>query len=433
MLLPTRLALIDCNNFFVSCEQAFNPKLRQRPVVVLSNNDGCVVARSAEAKQRGIPMGAPYFQVRQQLAAIHGVALSSNYALYADMSRRVMQLIREQIPDQEVYSIDECFVDFSGFSADQALVQAFKIRQRLRQCLSITVSIGLGSSKTQAKLASEIAKQRATTGVCDLSGALSAERTAEMAAQPVEAVWGIGRRTAASLEDAGVCTIGDLLAKPQSWIRKRYSINLLRTINELKGQPCLGFQPEADARQQVIASRSFGQPVYEQADLVEAIATFVSRAAERLREDRSLTSMIQVYFRAKDPTHGGEACGDSAAVPLPVATDDTRILIRHALQALDKIYQPGLKYKKAGVVLSGIRPAQIAQPELFGFYAQASGPSPAMRLMDRVNQRYGRDTLRIASMGVSDDAAWHMSCSRRSRRYTTALDELPVFTASGMT
>ena len=433
MPLPTRLALIDCNNFFVSCEQAFNPKLRQRPVVVLSNNDGCVVARSTEAKQRGIPMGAPYFQVRQQLAAMQGVALSSNYALYADMSRRVMQLIREQIPDQEVYSIDECFVDLSGFSADQALVQAFKIRQRLRQCLSMTVSVGLGSSKTQAKLASEIAKQRATTGVCDLSGALSAERAAEMAAQPVEAVWGIGRRTAANLEDAGVYTIGDLLAKPTSWVRRRYSINLVRTVDELQGKPCLGFQPEADARQQVIASRSFGQAVYEQADLVEAVATFVSRAAERLRADRSLTSMIQVYYRAKDPAHKGEACGDSAALPLPVATDDTRILIRHALQALDKIYQPGLKYKKAGVVLSGIRPARIPQPELFGLYAQASGPSSAMRLMDRVNKRYGRDTVRVASIGVGDDAAWHMSCSRRSRRYTTALDELPVFTASGMT
>ena len=430
---PTRLALIDCNNFFVSCEQVFNPQLRHRPVVVLSNNDGCVVARSAEAKQMGIPMGAPYFQVRQKLAAIRGVALSSNYALYADMSRRVMQLIREQIPGQEVYSIDECFVDLSGFSADQALVEAFKIRQRLRQCLGLRVSVGLGASKTQAKLASEIAKQRGTTGVCNLSGRLSDERAAEMAAQPTRQVWGIGRRTAASLESDGVCTVGDLLAKPDSWIRKRYSINLLRTINELKGQPCLDFQVEAAPRQQVIASRSFGHPVYERADLVEAVSTFVSRAAERLRADRSLTSMIQVYYRAKDPARQGEACSDSAALPLPVATDDTRVLIRHALQALDRIYQPGLKYKKAGVVFTNICSAQIRQPELFGFYAQISGPSATMCLMDRVNQRYGRDTVRIASMGVSDDAAWHMSCSRRTRRYTTSLDELPVFTASGMT
>ena len=429
---PTRLALIDCNNFFVSCEQAFNPQLRQRPVVVLSNNDGCVVARSAEAKQMGIPMGAPYFQVRQKLAAIRGVALSSNYALYADMSRRVMQIIREQIPEQEVYSIDECFVDLSGFSADQALTQAFKIRQRLQKCLSLRVSVGLGNSKTLAKLASEIAKRRATTGVCDLSGTLSEERAAEMAEQPVGEVWGIGRRTADSLEAAGVNTIGDLLAKPESWIRKRYSINLLRTVNELKGQSCLDFQAEAAARQQVIASRSFGQPVYDHADLVEAVSTFVSRAAERLRADHSLAAMIQVYYRAKDPARQGEACGDSVALPLPMATDDTRVLIQHALQALDQIYQPGLKYKKAGVVFTNIRPAQIRQPQLFGLYAQASGPSAAMRLMDQVNQRYGRDTVRIASMGVSDDAAWHMSCSRRTRRYTTALDELPVFTASGM-
>lgn len=432
--MPTRrLALIDCNNFFVSCEQAFNPKLRNRPVVVLSNNDGCVVARSAEAKQAQIPMGAPFFQVRKQLEAIGGIALSSNYVLYADMSHRAMRLIREQIPDQEIYSIDECFVDLSEFPADQALVQAFRLRQRLLQCLSLPVSVGIGASKTQAKLASEMAKhQRHGAGVCDLSGNWSAERQAEIAQQPVDRVWGIGRRTAQSLETAGVLTVGDLLNKPLSWVRKRYSINLLRTVEELKGQDRLMFQADWEPRQQIIASRSFGNPVYEHNDLVEAISTFVARAGERLRSDRSLASTIQVYYRAQDPTQGNMPCGDDIALPLPQATDDTRLLIRQALQGLDRIYKPGLKYKKAGVVLTGLRSANIWQPTLLGLYPEAAGPAPAMKLMDSVNQRYGRDTLRIASMGVDDDALWHMSCSRRSRRYTTMLDELPVFTASGM-
>lgn len=430
---PRRLALIDCNNFYVSCEQAFNPTLRDRPVVVLSNNDGCVVSRSREAKLAQIPMGVPYFQIRQRLAEINGVALSSNYVLYADMSRRAMQLIREQVPDQEVYSIDECFVDLTPFPADQALVKTFELRHRLLQCLSLPVSVGIGPSKTLAKLATEVAKRRPdSTGVCDLSGTLSPERQSEIDQQPVDKVWGIGSQTSRSLAAAGVHTIGDLLAKPVSWIRRRHSINLLRTVEELKGQNCLSFQPAAEPRQQIIASRSFGQAVYAQSDLVEALSTFVTRAAERLRQDHSLTSLLQIYYRAQDPAADGAPCTDGVAIHLASPTDDTRRLIQQALQGLELIYQPGLKYKKAGVVLSGITPAYQIQPDLLSPYPLATGPSDTMRLMDSVNQRYGRDTLRIASMGVGKTAAWHMSCSRRSRRYTTSLAELPLLSAHGM-
>jgi DNA polymerase V len=380
-------------------------------------------------------MGAPYFQVRQRLAAINGVALSSNYVLYADMSRRAMRLIRDQIPDQEVYSIDECFVDLSGFPADRALVQAFNIRQRLLQCLSLPVSIGIGSTKTQAKLASEMVKQQKyALGVCDLSGTLSAERQSDMARQPVSRVWGVGHRTAQTLESAGVHTVGDLLAMPETWIRRRFSINLLRTVSELKGRDEFAFQDAPEPRKQIIASRSFGQPVYARADLVEAVSTFVARAAERLREDRSLTSMIQVYYRAQDLSNDSAPCTDGVTLPLFTATDDTRQLTRQGLKALDLIYRPGLKYKKAGVVLTGISSAnqEQKQPDLLEPYPTTREPNQTMQLMDRVNRRYGRDTLRIASMGFNDDAPWHMSCSRRSRRYTTALEELPVFSASGM-
>ncbi len=425
-----RLALVDCNNFYVSCEQAFNPSLRDRPVVVLSNNDGCVVSRSAEAKRAGIPMGVPYFQIRQQLADIGGVALSSNYVLYADMSRRAMRLIREQMPKQEIYSIDECFIDLSDFAADQALIKAFKLRQHLLQCLSLPVSIGIGSSKTQAKLASEMVKhQPSASGICDLTGP---KRLSEMTEQPVCRVWGIGRRTAQSLEVANVLTVGDLLNKPERWIRKHYSITLLRTVEELKGVDRLALESAPEPRQQVIASRSFGNPVYKQSDLAEALSTFVARAAERLREDRSLASTLQVYYRAQDPAAEGKPCADAIVLPLTQATDDTRLLIRIALDGLDQIFQAGLKYKKAGVVLTGICSADIPQPGLAGLYPEPGGHSTVMQLMDNINQRYGRDTLRIASMGVNRDASWHMSCSRRSRRYTTALDELPVFSAHGM-
>lgn len=429
---PRRLALIDCNNFYVSCEQAFNPALRNRPVVVLSNNDGCVVSRSAEAKQAGIPMGVPYFQIRQQLAAIKGAVLSSNYVLYADMSRRAMRLIGAQFPAQEIYSIDECFVDMTGLSTDQALVQAFKLRQHLWQCLSLPVSVGIGGTKTLAKLAAEVAKRPGATGVANFSTPMSIERLTEMRQQPVGAIWGIGRRTTQSLEAANVVTVGDLLDKPESWIRKRYSITLLRTVSELKGQDQLGLQADPAPRQQVIASRSFGNPVYTESELGEALATFVARAGERLRQDRSLTSMMRIYYHAKDPAANGEPCADEITLPLPRATDDTRLLIQWALTGLSRIYQPGLKYKKAGVILSGISSADIRQPGLTGLTPEAVGPSPLMTLMDRVNQRYGRDTVRIASMGVDANAAWHMSCSRRSRRYTTALDELPRLSIYGM-
>lgn len=428
-----RLALIDCNNFYVSCEQAFNPTLRGRPVVVLSNNDGCVVSRSAEAKQAKIAMGVPYFQIRKQLADINGVALSSNYVLYADMSSRAMRLIREQIPKQEIYSIDECFVDLSDFPADRALVEAFRLRQRLLQCLSLPVSIGIGSSKTLAKLASAIAKRRpASSGVCDLSGPLDHERQSEMLTQPVSEVWGIGHRTTQSLETAGIHSVGDLIGKPESWLRKRYSINLLKTVSELKGQSCLGFQTAREPRQQIIASRSFGQAVYEKPDLIEALSTFATRAGERLREDHSLASVLQIYYRAQDPANAGAACADSIVLSLLPATDDTREIIRQALHGLDLIYRPGLKYKKAGVVLAGITSADIQQPALPGIYPLTTGSSQTMRLMDQVNQRYGRDTLRVAATGTGKKSAWHMSCSSRSRRYTTTLTELPLLSAYGM-
>jgi DNA polymerase V len=274
--------------------------------------------------------------------------------------------------------------------------------------------------------------QTVPSGVCDLSGYLSAERQEEMAAQPVGRVWGIGQRTAQSLAAAGVLTIGDLLVKSDRWLRQRYSISLLRTVEELRGVDQYGGPSIVQPRQQIISSRSFGHAVYEQADLIEAVSTFVARAAERLREDRSLASTIQVYYRAIHPDDG-RPCGDSASVLLPLATDDTRKLIRQALHGLNLIYQPGLKYKKSGVVLTEISPADVRQPELGGLYSESTGASRAMQLMDRVNQRYGRDTLRVATMGVNGDALWHMSCSRRSRRYTTALEELPVFSAYGMT
>ena len=431
-----RLALVDCNNFYVSCEQAFNPALRKRVVVVLSNNDGCVVSRSAEAKQAGIPMGVPYFKVRQQLDYLGGAALSSNYALYADMSHRAMALMRNMAEHQEIYSIDECFLDFSGLPLDQAIVQATKIRQTLWQCLSLPVCIGLGATKTQAKLANEMAKTlKEPSGICNLSGSLSEPisswRQRQMESMPVGSVWGIGRRTAHSLEGFGIKTVGDLLHASPQRLRKHYSINLFRTLAELNGEACIGLEPVAQARQQIIASRSFGHAVEAEADLGEALTTFTTRAAERLRTDGSLTSSLQIYVRGSPFKEKTGSPDDATTIQLPSPTDDTRQLVEAALSGLKLIYQPGARYKKAGVVLGGIVPAHHYQPDLLTARYRNDSVT-LMRVMDQINNRFGRDALRVATMGYRKKADWHMSCSRRSRRFTTALGELPVFSSLGM-
>lgn len=427
-----RLALVDCNNFYVSCEQAFNPALRQRVVVVLSNNDGCVVSRSAEAKFAGIPMGVPYFKIKDLLKQLGGVALSSNYALYGDMSQRAMSLMRNMAENQEIYSIDECFLDFSGLTIDQAMVQSAKIRHTLWQCLSLPVCIGLGSTKTLAKLANEMAKTlKEPSGICSLGESLSPWRERQMEEMPVGSVWGIGRRTALSLEALGITTVGQLLRTPAQQLRKYYSVNLFRTLAELNGQPCIGFEQDTSARQQIIASRSFGHAVEKEEDLHEALSTFATRAAERLREDGSLASSLQVYVRGNPFSEQEDTPDEAILIRLDSPTDDTRRLVDAALTGLKHIYRIGCRYKKAGVVLGGIVPLHHYQPDLLTA-KQRNESASLMGVMDRVNERFGRDALRVASMGYRKKADWHMSCSRRSRRYTTALEELPVFSSLGM-
>lgn len=430
--LPRRLALVDCNNFYVSCEQAFNPKLRGKPVVVLSNNDGCVVSRSAEAKAAGVPMAVPYFKIRQSFEALGGIALSSNYALYADMSHRAMSLMRDMAESQEIYSIDECFLDLSGFSSDQALIQAVQIRKTLWQCLSLPVCVGVGSTKTLAKLANEMAKTlKEPSGICDLTDPISSRYRSQMEAMAVNSVWGIGRRTALSLEKLGIRTVGDLLRAPAQRLRKNHSVNLLRTLAELKGQACIGFEQTAPARQQIIASRSFGRAVHEEQDLNEALSTFATRAAERLRADGSLASSLQIYVRGNPFDDPHATPDDAITVQLTAPTADTRQLVDAALFGLKRIYRSDHRYKKAGVVLGNIVSAAHYQPDLLSVPHQ-SNSIPLMRAMDQINERFGRDALRVASMGFRDKADWHMSCSRRSRRYTTTLEDLPVFSSLGM-
>ena len=420
-------ALVDVNNFYVSCERVFNPALENRPVVVLSNNDGCAIARSNEVKALDVKMGTPWFQM-QALARQHNiVALSSNYALYAEMSSRVVSILRGYSPEVEVYSIDESFLDLGGLKklwpSFTALGQS--IRQRMRQWIGLPVCVGIGPSKTLAKLANHIAKRNPYfNGVCDLASMDEAQRTDLMAAIEVGEVWGVGGRINTYLQAAGIRTVKDLRDTPRAWLRSRFGVVMERTGNELRGISCLALEEVAPPKKEIVSSRSFGQLVHALPDLSEAVANHASSAAEKLRAQGSVCNAIQVFiqtnrFREQDPQYGG-----SIVIPLPNASADTRLLVRAALFGLKKIYRPGYAYKKAGVMLMGIGEAQVAQGSLLPEHGADARSKRLMQAIDALNARYGRNTVSVFS--VSSPQPWAMRREAMSPCYTTRWSDLPV-------
>ncbi|MGE0558796.1 MAG: Y-family DNA polymerase [Burkholderiales bacterium] len=417
------IALVDGNNFYVSCERIFNPALEGRPVVVLSNNDGCVVSRSAEAKALGIRMGVPFFEVRA-LVKSHGLVwLSSNYALYGDISARMMALLCGFAPRQEVYSIDECFLDFSSMTVDIA-TYGHGIRDRIRRCLGITTCVGVGGTKTLAKLANHVAKTCARYGgVFDWDMPAAAERETIMCGLDVSEVWGVGRRLAPRLRELGIHSALDLQRVPAKRIRGHFGVVLERTVAELNGTPCIELEASAVRRGQIAASRSFGRPVTELGELREAVASYAIRAAERLRAQHSACALVGVYIETAgfhDPAQRYDA---STAVPLTVASDDSRRISAAALFGLERIWRPGYRYKKAGVWLGGLQPAAVPQAELFPAYERPRS-ARLMAAMDRINRTYGMNTATFAGAGIRQP--WRMQSARRSPRYTTAWNELAV-------
>lgn len=417
------IALVDGNNFYVSCERLFNPALEGRPVVVLSNNDGCVVSRSAEAKALGIRMGVPFFEVRP-LVKSHGLVwLSSNYALYGDISARMMALLGEFAPQREIYSIDECFLDFSGMDVAIA-TYGHRIRDRVRRYLGITTCVGVGTSKTLAKLANHVAKTCAQYGgVFDWEHPATAEREALMRTLDVTEVWGVGRRLAPRLRELGIRSALDLQHASAKRIRSHFGVVLERTVAELNGVPCIELDTSAVRCGQIAASRSFGRPVTALGELREAVASYAIRAAERLRAQRSACAEVGTYIetaRFHDPAQRYHA---STAVPLAVASDDSRRISAAALSGLEHIWRPGYRYKKAGVWLGGLQPAASPQANLF---PDDGRPRSArlMAAMDRINRTYGMNTATFASAGIRQP--WRMQSARKSPRYTTAWNELVI-------
>ena len=419
-------ALVDGNNFYVSCERVFNPKLEGRPMVVLSNNDGCVVARSAEVKALGVKMGVPWFQLKE-LAARHGIlALSSNYTLYADMSNRMMGVLARYSPEQEIYSIDECFLGLGGFPPSDLAAMGQRMRRQVRQWVGIPVCVGIAPTKTLTKLANHCAKKNlaGTDGVCDFGQLSADELTALFDRIEVNEVWGVGRRLTERLAGMGITTVRALRDADPTQIRREVSVVLERTVRELRGVSCLALEDVAPKKQQIMSSRSFGEYVYELTDLEQAMSTYIARAAEKLRRQRSLANAVQVYIRTNPFSERQPQYQRGMTVPLTQATSDTIRLTRAALWGLKRIYRPGFAYQKAGVMLMDLHSEDRVQGVLFETTAPAR---PAlMDVIDRANARWGGGTLKLASEGVKKP--WQMKRERMTPAYTTRWDELPRVT-----
>lgn len=422
----TVFALVDGNNFYVSCERLFNPRLEGKPVVVLSNNDGCIVARSQEARALGIRMGAPFFEAKHFVQSHGLIWLSSNYTLYGDMSARLMALLSELSPHQEIYSIDECFLDLSGMHSD-LVSQAQAMRKRIKHYLGLPTCIGIGNSKTLAKLANHIAKKRPDyKGVFSWAHCNRFEEDALMSSIEVAEVWGVGRRLTIKLKQSGIASVCDLKYASTSLIRKRFGVVLERTVHELNGISCLDLEDTQNEqvvrKQQIISSKSFGKPVCALNELQEAVVSYISRAAEKMRQQNSFCSHLLIYIRTNPFSQQSAQYANSITIPLITGTDDTRYLAQLAILGLQKIYRSGYAYKKAGVMLLGLYCADQTQADLFCAGSDRVRSRSLMQLMDRLNHSYGSNTIRLAGAGLRP--RWTMRSLQRSPNYTTAWNEL---------
>jgi DNA polymerase V len=425
------IALVDVNNMYVSCERAFNPRLQNRPVVVLSNNDGCAVARSNEVKALGVKMGTPWFQMQDLVRQYGIVGLSSNYTLYGDMSSRIMAILRTYSPNVEVYSIDESFLNLTGMGNIWASPTDMgqDIRRRILLWTSLPVCVGVGGSKTLAKLGNFIAKKLPLfNGVCDFSTMSQARMNWLFERIEVGEVWGVGRRISAKLNNLGIHTVQDLKHASPSFIRSHFGVVMERTCYELRGISCLGLEEVSPPRKEIVSSKSFGTMVTSLAELREAVSTYIARAVEKLRSQNSVCGAINVFvqtnaFRERDPQYN-----NGCTLNFPEPTDDNRILASFALRGLEAIYREGYLYKKAGVMLLDLSPKNMVQHSLFVSAETRLKSSKIMQTLDSLNNRFGRDTLKLGSAGTQ--AAWSMRAGNKTPCYTTRWDELPVAKAN---
>ena len=416
-----QLALVDCNNFYVSCERVFRPDLRSVPMVVLSNNDGCVVSRSNEAKALGVKMGQPWFECKA-LAEEHGIlAMSSNYALYASLSNRVMKILSDFSTRHEVYSIDECFVDLTGILKLREV--SYAIRERVGQWTGIPVCVGIGPTKTLAKLANHVAKKHPRSRGVFNYNALTGEQKAKLLQQiPVEEVWGVGRKLSQKLQWHGVCNVLDLREAHIPTMRAEFGVVMEKMQRELQEISCVDLQEVQPARQQIISSRSFGQMVTELPVLQDALSSFVANACAKLREQGGQAAVIQVFLQTNRFREDLPQYMPSLAVPLPYPTNDTLEVNRWASHLCQSMFKSGYQYKKAGVMLSEISPVTHRQGDLLE--PDRATNRKLMLALDSLNHRFGRGTVRVSTQGAYTQ--WQMRQACKSPGYTTSWDEVPV-------
>ena len=424
-----QFALVDVNNFYVSCERVFKPSLENTPVVVLSNNDGCAVARSNEVKSLGVKMGMPWFKMKD-LARQHGIqAYSSNYALYGDMSNRVTSILRDYSPDLEVYSIDESFlrIETVAHLYGGAIPMGQQMRHRIKQWTGLPVCVGVGPTKTLAKFANHLAKKNDVfNGVCDLHAMTRPERLEWMWGVEVGEVWGVGSRIRKRLAGMGVDTVLDLRNASPKQMRAQFGVVMERTCNELRGISCLELEDVMPPKQQIMSSRSFGATVETIEELRESVASYLASAAEKLRRQNSVAGAVYVFvltnrFKEDEPQYNA-----GITVPMDDATDDTLALTSAALRGLAAIFRPGFRYKKTGVMLTLLSDKGARQATLFDDPVAREKSEKLMEAMDAINREFGRGTLRSGASGIVQ--RWAMRAENRSPRYTTRWDELPVVT-----
>ena len=415
-----QMALVDCNNFYVSCERVFRPDLKNVPVVVLSNNDGCAVSRSNEAKALGIKMGQPWFECKA-LAQEYGIlALSSNYALYADLSNRVMSILSDYSPRHEVYSIDECFVDLTG--TPQLRDVSYAMRERVIAWTGIPVCVGIGPTKTLAKLANYIAKKHPRSkGVFNYNDLTQAQQVKLLSQIEVGEVWGVGRRISARLSEHGIHTVEDLRMAHTATLRSEFGVVMEKTQRELQGVPCIDLQEVVPDKKQIVSSRSFGQTVRDVAVLKDAMSTFVANACAKLRAQGSHAALIQVSLHTNRFRKDLPQYNPSFALPLPQPTNDSLVVNRWADYLVGRLFKPEYAYKKAGIMLGEITP--VGQYQADWLEPTQATDTRLMEALDGLNQRFGRGTVKVSTQGAH--AGWQMRQERKSPSYTTDWASMP--------
>ncbi len=419
------VALVDCNNFYASCERVFNPKLVGKPIVVLSNNDGMIIARSQEAKDLGIAMGEPLFKIKDKILKHNVAVFSSNYALYGDMSERVMTILENFSPEVEIYSIDEAFLNLKGFERYDLTKYGKQIRDTIRQWIGLPVSVGIAETKTLAKLANRLAKKsKKADGVLNLYKSKFVEQA--LKATDVEDVWGIGRQYSKLLKNLGINTAYELSLANDNWVKKKMTVMGLRTVMELRGTKCIELENTIPAKKAIVSSRSFGTLTDSYEDVKEAVANYVTRAAEKLRNQKSAANVLSVFLRTNPFKTELPQYHNGVMIELPLPTDSTSELLVYAHQGLKQIFKENYKYQKAGVMLTGIIPYDRAQYAMFDS-VNRNKMKKITDLIDKINEVYGRDTVFYASLGIK--RTWQMKREMKSPHYTTNWKELPVVNA----